>query len=123
MRPESPALPGGLPDGVHAVHLAGDLEAANLTAFEIDVDRAIARGELAVVVDLSDAAFVASAAVNAMFRVCRKLRQAGGALAVVCDDPQALRVIEITGLDQAATVCGDLDAALRALDPYRGGFH
>lgn len=76
-----------------------------------------------MVVDLRDVAFVASAVVNAMFRVCRKLRQAGGALAVVCDDPQALRVIEITGLARAVAVCADLDGAVRAVEPYRGGFH
>jgi anti-sigma B factor antagonist len=111
-----------LPDRVHAAHLEGELDGAELAAFEIEAEAAIHRGELAVVIDLRDAAFVGSAVVNAVFRVCRKLRQVGGALAIVCTDPQALRVIQVTGLDKAVAVHDDFDEAVRAVEPHRSGF-
>ena len=78
---------------------------------------------MALVVDLRDVTFVGSAVVNAMFRACRRLRQAGGAIAIVCTDPQSLRVIELTGLAGAVAVCDDVDAAVRAVSPHLDGFH
>lgn len=123
MIPGPPSRSHGLPDRVHAAHLAGELEGAELTAFEVDAEAAVARGELGIVVDLREVTFVASAVVNAMFRVCRRLRQVGGAMAIVCTDPKVLRVIEVTGLDQAVAVCADFDEAVRIVEPHSSGFH
>ena len=111
-----------LPDRVHAAHLSGELEGAELSAFEIGAEAAIDRGDLAVVVDLREVTFVASAVVNAMFRVHRRLRQAGGKMAIVCSDPQVLRVIQVTGLDRAVAVCDDFADAVRIVEPHRTGF-
>ena len=121
--PGSPSRLHGLPDRVYAVRLDGELEGDDLAAFEIDVESAIRRGDLAVVVDLRDVEFVASNVINAMFRVCRKLRQIGGAMAIVCTDPSALRIVEVTGLAEAIAVCEDVDAAVRFVVPHAGGFH
>lgn len=108
---------------MYAAHLAGELEGAELTAFEMDAEAAVVRGELGIVVDLREVTFVASAVVNAMFRVRRRLRQVGGAMAIVCSDPQVLRVIQVTGLDKAVAVCADFDEAVRTVEPHSSGFH
>ncbi len=122
MGPAPPSQFHELPERVYAVQLDGELYGPELHGFELNVDAAIARGELAIVVDLRDVSFVASAVINAMFRQCRKLRQVGGALAIVCTDPQALRVIQVTGLDKAVAVCSDPDEAVRIVSPHRDGF-
>jgi anti-sigma B factor antagonist len=112
----------GLPERIQAVRIDGELESEALVALEVEIEAAIWRGDLGVVVDLRGATFVGSDIVNALFRVCRMLRPAGGALAIVCTEPTALRVIEVTGLAQAVPVCGELDDAVRAVEPHRAGF-
>ena len=122
MSPAASSLVDNLPDRIYGVRLVGELEADELAAFEIETGAAIRRGDLAVVVDLRGTAFVASDVVNAMFRVCRLLRPVGGAMAIVCTDPTALRVIEVTGLAQAVPVFAELDEAVQAVLPHRAGF-
>jgi anti-sigma B factor antagonist len=51
-----------------------------------------------VIVDLSDVTFLDSTALGALAAEARALRERGGALSVVCDDPGTLRVLDMTGL-------------------------
>jgi len=109
-------------DGVHVIHLHGELHPPELAAFGLELDSALGRGDRAVVVDLREVTLVASAVVNAIFQACRRLRLAGGAIAIVCTDPRALRVIQVMGLAQAVTVCDTVDDATVAVSPHRDGF-
>jgi anti-sigma B factor antagonist len=96
---------------VFALH--GEFDLSNVGPVAIELDAAVRRGDTAIVVDLTDAGFINTTLINALFQACAQLRQRGGHLAIVTTDAHARRVMELTALDQAATVYDTVeDAAL-----------
>lgn len=94
--------------------LHGEFDLSNVAPVDIQLDAAIRRGDLAIVVDLRDAGFINSTLVNALFRACRHLHRLDGRLAVVTSDPHARKVLELTALDQAAPICDTIEGAVLA---------
>ena len=103
-----------LPDGVHAAHLAGELAGAELSAFEIEAEAAIHRGDLAVVVDLREVTFLDSSGVRFLHRLAHTGATSGTGVRVVSPPGcRSRRVLDIVGM--TLLVDDDLDAARAAL--------
>jgi anti-sigma B factor antagonist len=94
------------------VRVAGDLDLYTApgvaTAFEELPD-----GVRHVLADLSALAFVDSAGISTLLAAERRLRAAGGSLAILVDDLRVLRVLEVTGLDRYLSIYQDRGEALR----------
>ena len=98
--------------GASVIELHGEFDLSNVAPVALHLDAAIRAGAGSVIVDLSDARFVNSTLVNALFQACRQIHQTGGKLALVTGDAQARKVIELTALDQAAGVYGAVEDAV-----------
>jgi anti-sigma B factor antagonist len=98
--------------GAAVVRVAGDLDLYTApgvaTAFEELPD-----GVRHVLADLSALAFVDSAGISTLLAAERRLRAAGGSLAILVDDLRVLRVLEVTGLDRYLSIYQDRGEALR----------
>jgi anti-sigma B factor antagonist len=92
--------------------LSGELDLASLDALSFDKPL---DGFRAVIVDLADAGFFGSAALNALLRL-RLDAEGFGILVHLSAVPNiAARVLEVTGADTLFPRHSDLDAALHAL--------
>ena len=107
--------------GVRVIALAGELDYASVAAVQQRFESLFDAGENAAVVDLSAVTLITSSVINVLFAAVRRLRLAGGGLAVVCADPRIVKVLELTSFDRAAAICASEDDALRVLSQAAGG--
>lgn len=71
-------------------------------------------GARSVVVDLSRVDFLDSTGLGVLVGALKRLRLAGGELALVCDREKLLKVFRITGLDRVFTLHDTVEAATSA---------
>ncbi len=72
-------------------------------------------GVTRVVVDLSGVSFIDSTALGVLIGAVRRLREAGGVMALVVATRPVERVLMLTGLDRVFTIHATRDAAVSAL--------
>ena len=72
-------------------------------------------GKKHIVVDLSEATFIDSTTLGVLVGGVKRLRPAGGALALVCTDQNITKIFEITGLDRVFPIHETREEALGAV--------
>ena len=75
----------------------------------------IESGKKQIVVDLSKATFIDSTTLGVLVGGVKRLRPAGGSLALVCTDDNITKIFEITGLDRVFPIHSSRDDALAAV--------
>ena len=93
------------PRGQADIHTAPALREA--------LSEAIESGGKVVVVDLSGVTFVDSMTLGVLLGAVKRLRQRGGELRIIVDDPHVRRVFEITLLDRVFDLFRDRSLALQ----------
>jgi anti-sigma B factor antagonist len=99
---------------VIAVHGQADLHTA--PELRSAIAGAIDGGAGSLVIDLSEATFIDSMTLGVLLGGVKRLRPAGGRVAVVCTDPHIRRIFEITLLDRVFSLHDDRDDALDHAD-------
>lgn len=79
------------------------------------VRKHIARGDLVHVVDLSPLSQLDASTLSELIRVRRWLREVGGSLALIVQQPNILRILTIAGLDRIFGVYPSKRDAMAAL--------
>lgn len=101
-------------DGDEAViSVAGELD--SFTACELRAGITGMLGRKATVIDIRDVPFVDSAGLGALMGGIRRLREAGGEVALCCTHPGVLRLLLVTGLDRIVAITGSPAEARRAI--------
>ena len=75
----------------------------------------IRNGERSHILDLRPLAELDSSSLAALIRVLRLVREVGGSVALIVNQPHFLRILSITGLDRIFPVWPDDSAALASL--------
>jgi anti-anti-sigma factor len=107
-----------LDDGVRVVAVRGELDLGTASELEGPLDEAIAAGDAAVLIDLTDCEFIDSTGIALIVRAWQRLDRAadGEGRVVICSyNEQVRRVLEITGLELSIPIHGTRDEALAAL--------
>ena len=76
----------------------GELDVWTGSAFDAELEKAVAREVTHVIVDLSTVPLIDSVVLGILMRHGKALKARRGELVLVSDDPRTTRVIEITGL-------------------------
>jgi anti-sigma B factor antagonist len=97
------------------VALAGELDLYSADAFRNALDEALDEGATRLAIDLTSVDFIDSVALGVLANAMKRLRNAGGGLAVISGNPQIVRVFEITGLDRMLVLAPSLNEALERL--------
>jgi anti-sigma B factor antagonist len=74
-----------------------------------------------IVVDLGRVEFLDSTGLGVLVGALKRLRGAGGGLALVCAQERLLKIFRITGLDRVFTLYGSVDAAVAGASDGPGG--
>jgi anti-sigma B factor antagonist len=86
--------------GVATVAVAGEVDLYTAPALKQALSETIDAGARSVLVDLSRATFIDSTTLGVLMGAVKRLRPAGGELAIACNDPNIRKIFEITLLDR-----------------------
>jgi anti-sigma B factor antagonist len=89
-----------LGNGVYAVSVAGEVDLATAPELKEGLAEVVNNGARGVLVDLSNASFIDSTTLGVLMGAVKRLRPAGGELAIACHDPNLRKIFEITLLDR-----------------------
>jgi anti-sigma B factor antagonist len=102
-------------DTTHVIELGGEVDLYTAPEFKERMVHLIDSGKRRIVVDLSEATFIDSTTLGVLVGGVKRLRPAGGSLALVCTDQNIGKIFEITGLDRVFPIHASRDAALEAV--------
>jgi anti-sigma B factor antagonist len=103
----------------HVIELGGEIDLYTAPEFKERMAEIIDEGKTRVVVDLSQATFIDSTTLGVLVGGVKRMRPAGGSLALVCTDENIIKIFEITGLDRVFPIHATRDEALA--DVAEGG--
>ena len=101
----------------HLIELGGEIDLYTAPEFKERLVQVIEDGKKQVVVDLAKATFIDSTTLGVLVGGVKRLRPAGGSLALVCTDQNIQKIFEITGLDRVFPIHDSREDALSALAP------
>ena len=96
----------------HVIELGGEIDLYTAPEFKERMTEIIEEGKTRMVVDLSQATFIDSTTLGVLVGGVKRLRPAGGSLALVCTDENIVKIFEITGLDRVFPIHASRDEAL-----------
>ena len=96
----------------HVIELGGEVDLYTAPEFKERMVELIESGKKRIVVDLSQATFIDSTTLGVLVGGVKRLRPAGGSLAIVCADQNICKIFEITGLDRVFTIHATREEAL-----------
>jgi anti-sigma B factor antagonist len=97
------------------IELGGEIDLYTAPEFKERMVELIEDGKTRIVVDLSSATFIDSTTLGVLVGGVKRLRPAGGSLALVCTDQNITKIFEITGLDRVFPIHASRDEALAAV--------
>jgi anti-sigma B factor antagonist len=89
-----------LGNGVYTVSVAGEVDLATAPELKEGLAEVVNNGAWGVLVDLSNASFIDSTTLGVLMGAVKRLRPAGGELAIACHDANIRKIFEITLLDR-----------------------
>lgn len=104
-----------LTDTMGIIRLTGEVDIYTAPEFKQTMLELLEGGAVSLVVDLSGVTFIDSTALGVLIGGVRRVRGAGGGMALVVTSRPVQRVLAITGLDRVFTMHETLQAALDAL--------
>jgi len=99
----------------HVIELGGEVDLYTAPEFKERLVALIESGKTRIVVDLSAATFIDSTTLGVLVGGVKRLRPAEGALALVCNDQNIIKIFEITGLDRVFPIHDTREQALSSL--------
>ncbi len=99
----------------HVIQLGGEVDLYTAPEFKERLVELIENGKTKIVVDLSEATFIDSTTLGVLVGGVKRLRPAGGSLALVCSDQNITKIFEITGLDRVFPIHATRDEALSSV--------
>lgn len=100
---------------VVVLSVSGSVDMLTAPGLEHSLAACLAEEPAAMVVDLTDTAFLASAGLAALISACTKAGEHGVGFGVVADDAATSRPIKLVGLGEALNLHQSLDEALASL--------
>jgi anti-sigma B factor antagonist len=94
------------------IGLKGEVDLYTCPELKQELLRVIGEGALLVVVDLTETTFIDSTGLGVLVRGVERLNTEGGRLAIVCVDPNMVKVFEVTGLDRVFSIYASREEAL-----------
>jgi anti-sigma B factor antagonist len=101
--------------GTHVIELGGEVDLYTAPEFKERMVELIESGKKRIVVDLSQATFIDSTTLGVLVGGVKRLRPAGGSLALVCTDQNITKIFEITGLDRVFPIHASREEAIAAV--------
>jgi anti-sigma B factor antagonist len=90
--------------GVYTVTVVGEVDLSTAPELKEALGEVLESGAQGVLVDLSQATFIDSTTLGVLMGAVKRLRPAGGELAISCQDANIRKIFEITLLDRVFNI-------------------
>lgn len=107
-------------DGVTVLAVAGTLDLLTMAEFQDAVDSVLSTEPVALIIDLTEVEFLASAGMSVLIAASRGAAHIP--FVVVADGPATSRPIRLTALDTIFSLCATREEALRNCTPRPSDF-
>jgi anti-sigma B factor antagonist len=101
--------------GATVLAVRGEVDVYSAPELSDNLTQLLDEGTTAIVVDLSDVAFLDSTGLGALIGARSATESAGGTLAIVCTNDRILKLFTITGLDNVFQIYPTTDAAVAGI--------
>ena len=91
-------------DGILVLRLEGELDTYNCGQLRSALVEQVEQGHNRIVVDMTSVDYIDSTGLGSLVGGLKRVSEHNGAMRIVCDNPQILKVFEITGLDKVFTI-------------------
>jgi anti-sigma B factor antagonist len=99
------------------IQVTGEVDVYTAPMLREQIGELAAKGAVHLIADLGQVDFLDSTGLGALVGALKRLREAGGSLALVISTPRILRVFQITGLTKALAAQRSVEDAITA-DPH-----
>jgi len=96
------------------LRVRGEIDVASAPEFHARLSDLAGRGPEVIMVDLSEVSFIDSTGLGVLVGAVGDMRARGGDLRLVVTQPQIIKLLELTGLDEVFTVMSDASDAVRS---------
>jgi len=100
--------------GVPVLLVRGEIDVASAPEFHASLSDLIGQGPEIIIVDMSEVSFIDSTGLGVLVGAEKQMRDAGQALRLVVTQPQIIRLLELTGLDEVFTILSNGNDAVKA---------
>lgn len=101
--------------GYHILRAVGDFDVYTVGTLRDSIGTMIEEGKTVVVVDLDEVPFMDSSGLGALMGGVRRLREAGGDLAIACTREPHLKLFDITGFGEGVSIAPTVEEAAKGL--------
>jgi anti-sigma B factor antagonist len=102
------------PNGVPVLNARGEIDVATAPEFHEALAEMISHTPQLVIVNLTDVSFIDSTGLGVLVGALRDVRTTGGDLRLVVTQPQIIKLLELTGLDNVFEIVSDTEDAVAA---------
>jgi anti-sigma B factor antagonist len=99
--------------GTPVLEVWGEIDVASAPQFHASISELIESVPEIVVVDLSGVSFIDSTGLGVLVSAETQVRDAGKSLRLVVTQPQIMKLLELTGLDEVFTVLSSTNDAVK----------
>ncbi len=100
--------------GVLVLHARGEIDVATSPELHELLVAVIERAPQLVIVDLTEVSFIDSTGLGVLVGAVRDVRAGGGDMRLVVTQPQIIKLLELTGLDEVFSVVSNTRDAVRS---------
>ena len=104
-------------DGYRVVRPEGDLDVYTVGSLRDAIGTIIESDDPHIVVDLDNVPFMESSGLGALMGGVRRVREAGGDLAIACTREQHLKLFTITGFGEGVSIAPTVEEAAKGFRP------
>lgn len=104
-----------LDDATSVIELNGEIDVYTSPKVKDAVGSLIDSGVYHIVIDLAHVRYIDSTGLGVLIGGLKRVREHGGSVNLVCDNPQIRKIFDITGLVKIFGIFDNEDAAVRAL--------
>jgi anti-sigma B factor antagonist len=92
--------------------VVGEVDLSSAPLLRARIEELVHLGAQRVVVDLQGVGFMDSSGLSVLVACMKRMREAGGALAIACPNHSILKVFTVTGLDRLFAIRPSVDEAI-----------
>lgn len=94
--------------------MVGEVDLSNAPLLRARIEELVHLGAQQLVVDRRGVGFMDSSGLSVLVACMKRMREAGGELAIACPNESILKVFTVTGLDRVFTIRPSVDEAIHA---------
>jgi anti-sigma B factor antagonist len=99
----------------HVLEVEGEVDLYTAPELKARMAEVFEAGKIRLVMDFSEVTYIDSTTLGVLVGGVKRVRPAGGSLALVCTDEKVIELFTVTGLDRAFPLHATRQAALQAV--------